>query len=95
MSQIWTIVLDWMALGVFGKRIKGQQPSMISMRVIIFTVQSRYPTGDTSEVVQLNFNVDAVSGPSLMLFPRKHQAFSGETITFKVMAEEVIELSGA
>ena len=57
--------------------------------------QSSYSTGDTSNVISVNFNVNAVSGPSLLFYPRKHVAFFGETVTFQIMAEEVIGLSGA
>ena len=57
--------------------------------------QSSYSTGDTSNVISVNFNVNAVLGPSLLFYPRKHEAFSGEKVTFQIMAEEVIGLSGA
>ena len=57
--------------------------------------QSSYSTGDTSNVISVNFNVNAVSGPSLLFYPRKHVAFFGETVTFQILAEEVIGLSGA
>ena len=58
-------------------------------------VQSSYSTGDTSSVLTVNFSVDAVTGPALMFYPRKHEAFSGETVIFQILAEEVIDLSGA
>ena len=57
--------------------------------------QSSYSTGDTSNVISVNFNVNAVLGPSLLFYPRKHVAFFGETVTFQIMAEEVVSLSGA
>lgn len=57
--------------------------------------QSSYSTGDTSNVISVNFNVNAVLGPSLLFYPRKHVAFFGETVTFQILAEEVIDLSGA
>ena len=57
--------------------------------------QSSYSTGDTSNVISVNFNVNAVLGPSLLFYPRKHVAFFGETVTFQILAEEVIGLSGA
>ena len=57
--------------------------------------QSSYSTGDTSNVISVNFNVNAVSGPSLLFYPRKHVAFFGETVTFQILAEEVVGLSGA
>ena len=54
--------------------------------------QSRYLNGDTSETVSVSFVVDAVDGPSLMFYPRRQFAQSGETVTFQIMAEEVINL---
>ena len=56
------------------------------------SVQSRYLNGDTSNVVSVSFIVDAVAGPSLMFYPRRHFAQVGETVTFQVMAEEVTNL---
>jgi len=52
-------------------------------------IQSKYPTGDTSQVKTVNFIVDAVQGPSILFFPRKHKAFAGEKISFEIIAEEV------
>ena len=60
-----------------------------------FGLQSKYPTGDTSDTIYVNFNVNAVLGPSLLFNPRKHVAVSGETVTFQILAEEVAGLSGA
>ncbi len=60
-----------------------------------FAAQSRYSTGDTSNVNSVNFSVNAVLGPSLLFYPRKHTAFFGEIVTFQILAEEVIGLSGA
>ena len=56
------------------------------------SVQSRYLNGDTSEIIRVSFVVDAVSGPSLMFFPRRHIAQQNETVTFQIMAEEVVDL---
>ena len=60
-----------------------------------FGVQGRYPTEDVSDTVFVNFTVNAVLGPSLLFYPRKHEAFFGETVTFQILAEEVVGLSGA
>ena len=60
-----------------------------------FSVQSQYASGDTSAVQLVSFVVDAVSGPALMFFPRRHIAFVGETIQFNIVAEEVEDLAGA
>lgn len=54
--------------------------------------QSRYLSGDTSDVASISFVVDAVDGPSLMFQPRRNFASVGETVTFQIMAEEVTNL---
>jgi hypothetical protein len=56
------------------------------------SVQSSYLNGDTSEIISVSFVVDAVSGQSLMFFPRRHIAQQNETVTFQIMAEEVVDL---
>ena len=56
------------------------------------SVQSRYVTGDTSAIASVSFVVDAVGGPALMFYPRRHFAQQGETVTFQILAEEVTNL---
>ena len=56
------------------------------------SVQSRYLNGDTSSIESITFIIDAVDGPALMFYPRRHFAQAGETVTFQVMAEEVTNL---
>ena len=56
------------------------------------SVQSRYLNGDTSDVASVSFVVDAVAGPALMFYPRRHFAEQGETVTFQILAEEVTDL---
>ena len=60
-----------------------------------FSVQSQYLSGDTSQVENISFMVDAVTGPALMFFPRRHQAGVGETVLFQILAEEVTNLTAA
>ena len=55
-------------------------------------VQSRYLNGDTSDVASVSFIVDAVAGPALMFYPRRHFSQAGETVTFQILAEEVTDL---
>ena len=55
-------------------------------------VQSRYLNGDTSYIASVSFVVDAVAGPALMFYPRRHFAQAGETVTFQILAEEVTDL---
>ena len=59
-----------------------------------FSLQGKYTTGDTSDIVSLPFTVDAVQGPSLMHHPRRQYASQGETIQFTIIAEEVFDLAG-
>ena len=56
------------------------------------SVQSRYLTGDTSEIARVSFVVNAVKGPALLFYPRRHLAEQGEIKTFQIMAEEVVNL---
>ena len=56
--------------------------------------QSRYLSSDESEIMSLDFIVDAVSGPALMFHPRRHISGLGENITFRILAEEVYDLAG-
>jgi len=60
-----------------------------------FYLQGEYTTGDTSEIISISFSVDAVSGPALLFFPRRHKAATGQTVTYQVLAEEVYNLAGA
>jgi len=60
-----------------------------------FYVQGRYTTGDTSNVIWIPFEVNAVQGPALMFFPRRHIVIIGEKIIFRITAEEVYNLAGA
>ena len=60
-----------------------------------FGVQGKYPTDDASDTIFVNFTVNAVLGPSLLFYPKKHDAVIGEEISFQIFAEEVVDLSGA
>ena len=59
------------------------------------SIQSRYLSGDTSEIASLSFIVDAVEGPALIFYPRRHIATQGSTVTFQILAEEVTALMAA
>jgi plastocyanin len=59
------------------------------------SIQSSYSSGDTSSVASVSFVVDAVTGPALMFYPRRHIASVGETVTFQILAEEVEDLTAA
>jgi len=60
-----------------------------------FGVQGKYPTDDVSDTVYVNFNVNAVPGPSLLFYPRKIDVTIGQEASFKILAEEVIGLAAA
>ena len=55
-------------------------------------IQSRYMNGDTSTVLPVSFIVDAVSGPSLLFYPRRHITDLNQSVTFEIRAEEVSNL---
>ena len=57
--------------------------------------QSRFESGDTSEILLSNFSVDAVTGPALVFFPRRKIASQGSNVIFQILAEEVYNLSAA
>ncbi len=59
-----------------------------------FFLQGKFATNDTSEILPVLFTVDAVQGPALMFFPRRHITDLGQNITFKIIAEEVYDLAG-
>ena len=60
-----------------------------------FGVQGKYPTGDASDTVIVNFNVNAVVGPSLLFLPRKQVSPAGGKVKFDIIAEEVDGLAAA
>jgi hypothetical protein len=60
-----------------------------------FGVQSMYTTGDTSDVAGVSFTVNAVSGPALIFYPRRHVAVLGEVVQFQIRAEEIVDLTAA
>ena len=55
----------------------------------------RSEPADTSDILTISFIVDAVDGPSLMLYPRRHKAQVGDQMTFLIHAEEVSNLMAA
>ena len=57
-------------------------------------IQSKYTTGDTSKAIPVNFTVDAVKGPALLFYPRRHIATVGNSINFKIQTEEVQNVTG-
>jgi len=61
----------------------------------IVSAQTRYPSLEESEIIGFEFTVDAVAGPSLMFYPRRQYAVSGDVLTFSIHAEEVDALAGA
>jgi hypothetical protein len=56
--------------------------------------QSRYLSGDESDITSLDFTVDAVLGPSIMFYPRRAFAENNEIVNFEILAEEVENLAG-
>ncbi len=59
----------------------------------IFEVKANSLNGDEQEVAtQLNFKIDAVAGPSGIVYPYLHSGSRGDTIIFHIVAEEAAEL---
>jgi energy-converting hydrogenase Eha subunit E len=61
-----------------------------------FEVKGKYVNGFEQEVpTQVNFTVNAVSGPALMFFPRKRNTVRNGLFTVDVRVEESTEFAGA
>lgn len=60
-----------------------------------FRLQSKYTTGDTSEVVEVSFVVDAIIGPSLRLYQLYTSGTKNQQFSLDIMAEELTGVSGA
>jgi hypothetical protein len=59
----------------------------------LFKVQARSVNGDAQETpTALGFGVDAVGGPSALVYPYKYSANPGDTLIYQIVAEEVTEL---
>ena len=58
-----------------------------------FRVQTRSVNGDAQETpTALGFGVDAVAGPSALVYPYKHVGNPGDTLIYQIIAEEVLDL---
>ena len=58
-----------------------------------FSVKGRYASGDEDETpATVSFTVDAIQGPALIFYPRRHIISSGSTATFQIKAHEVENL---
>ena len=61
-----------------------------------FEVKSRYPSGFEEEQPQsINFIVNAVQGPSFVIFNRHNVVEAGKSFTVNILAEEVEDLFAA
>ena len=60
----------------------------------IFKIQARSENGDTSETSIINFEVNAIQGPALMLYPQDLYIQYPGTATFEVIADDVENLAG-
>ena len=50
-------------------------------------VQSRYISGETSEIASISFTVDAIEGPSLVFYPRRAFANVNDIVTFQILKQ--------
>ncbi len=61
-----------------------------------FSVKGRYASGDEDETpATVSFTVDAIQGPALIFYPRRHIISSDGTATFQIQAYEVDSLMSA
>ena len=61
-----------------------------------FSVKSRFASGDEDETpASISFTVDAVTGPALIFYPRRHIISSGSIATIQIKAYEVDSLMSA
>jgi len=59
----------------------------------LFKVKATSINGDSQESpTSLSFTVDAVAGPSALVYPYKYSANPGDTLIYQIVAEEVTEL---
>jgi len=59
----------------------------------LFKVKARSINGVAQEIpVELRFSVDAVSGPSAIVYPYLQHANPGDTLVYQIIAEEVSDL---
>lgn len=59
-----------------------------------FELRGKYPgeSGAIGDPFSLNFTVNAVTGPAILLYPRQVRVSSGQSFTLDVIAEEVSDL---
>jgi hypothetical protein len=58
-----------------------------------FKVQARSVNGDAQATpTAMGFGVDAVAGPSALVYPYKHVGNPGDTLIYHIVAEEVLDL---
>jgi hypothetical protein len=60
----------------------------------MFQVQGQYATGDTGAIKTLNFTVDAVKGPALMLLPKRIKINSGSQFILELWVDEIDSIAG-
>lgn len=60
----------------------------------VFQVQGQYASGDTGEIKTVNFTVDAVKGPALMLLPKKIIINNGSQFVVDLWVDETDSIAG-
>ena len=59
----------------------------------VFAVKTRSINGDAQAIpAELAFSVDAVAGPSALVYPYRQSGSPGDTLIYQIMAEEVTDL---
>ena len=85
-SEPWS---DWSTVNVIVLEYLDEGAHEIQFQAL------RSEPADTSDILTISFVVDAVDGPSVMLYPRRHKAQVGDQMTFLIHAEEVANLMAA
>jgi hypothetical protein len=58
-----------------------------------FSIQARSLNGDSQATMTVvDFSVDAVAGPSAMVYPYRQKGSPGDTLVYQIIAEEVTDL---
>ncbi len=91
-SDPWS---DWSSGNVIVLEYLDEGAHELQLQALRTSSNDSTDLSDTSDIQMISFFVDAVEGPSLMFYPRRHKAQSGEQVTFLIHAEEVENLMAA
>lgn len=61
----------------------------------LFSLQAKYTTGDTTNVSEIGFEINAIPGPSLRVYRLYNKIYQSQKLNLSIVAEEVNQLVGA